>query len=195
MSQKYKKIGLDFDDVIIDFCPALIHEHNKEHGTSYKIKDMVHFEFEKLWGGTQKDTVDRIVMMYDAPEHINFPPVAGVVESLAVLKEKYQLVIITGRPDISRKSMEMWLDKYLPGIFKDIYFTNQFHGEQKYSKADFCSMYNVDLFVDDYLPTVLDVANNGIRAILFDAPWNQNELPDNVVRVKSWKDIMSILDN
>ncbi|MES2409339.1 MAG: hypothetical protein V4509_03505 [Patescibacteria group bacterium] len=193
MSSQHKKIGLDFDDVIIDFCPALISEHNKEYGTSYEMKDMLHFEFEKLWGGTQKDTVDRIVKMYDAPPRINFSPVAGVVEALEILKDKYQFVVVTGRPDTSKNSVVMWLEKYIPGVFKEIYFTNQFHGEQKYTKADFCKMYNIDLFVDDYLPTILDITGKNISTILFDKPWNQAELPHDVVRVRSWKEIVDYL--
>lgn len=47
--------------------------------------------------------------------------------------------------------------------------------------------------IEDKGDTALYLAENGIRVLLFDAPYNQDISHKNIVRVFSWNEIFDIL--
>jgi uncharacterized HAD superfamily protein len=52
-------------------------------------------------------------------------------------------------------------------------------------------MGDITIMIDDNLPTVIECAEKGIKALLLDHPWNQTEsLPTDVTRVFSWDEIV-----
>jgi len=47
--------------------------------------------------------------------------------------------------------------------------------------------------IEDSPEQAKDCASNGIDVLLLDRPWNQIALPENITRVRSWKEITEII--
>lgn len=56
-----------------------------------------------------------------------------------------------------------------------------------------CLENQVDVVIDDNPVTAGVLASNGIRVLLYDAPYNQNLEGDRITRVRDWNDIREIL--
>ena len=183
------KIGIDFDDCIADFAPFLIDYYNKIDGTSHKIEDVTSWELDGLWKMDIKSARDRCFNFYPQEVGIEIPPVHGAVQAIQKLKEKNELIIITGRPEATLSFVVDWLKKHSLDVFSKIIFSDQFNGEKR-KKAEICKDEKVDIFIDDSLKNILDISKEGIKCFLIDTPWNQGELPENVKRVKGWGEIV-----
>jgi uncharacterized HAD superfamily protein len=183
-----KRIGVDFDDVLASTGEAVIDWHNKKYGTDHALEDLKNFGFEHMWNCSVDVAVERVHEFY--PTTPETPPIPGAISGIKALAEKHELVLITGRSDIAVDVTHAWLEKHLPGIFETTYFTNQFHGEKKMSKAEFCRAHNIDILIDDFMGTAENVSKEGIPVLLYDRPWNQGEIPEKVTRVHSWEEIL-----
>ncbi len=183
-----KRIGVDFDDVLADFCRYIVAMYNAKHGTSHKVETMDEIYLDKLWGGSREEAVDFVNDYF--PFTGETPPIKGVKEALETLAKDHELILITGRPETAMEVTHGWLETHLPGIFKTTYFTNQFTDPEKMSKAKFCKAHGIDVMIDDFRGTALDMAAAGIPVLLFDQPWNQGEMPSGVTRVHSWQEVL-----
>jgi uncharacterized HAD superfamily protein len=101
---------------------------------------------------------------------------------------------VTARPETLEKETRDWLKKYFKDLEFPVYFTHRDAGMPSLKKSEICKSIGAEILIDDYIENALDCAENGIKVFLMDAPWNQTgSLPDNVVRVKSWKEVISKL--
>lgn len=187
-------IGFDLDDVLLGFFDALHPYCNIRYGTDCQRNDLVSFDLPKLWGISKEEAIKRVADFYQSPEHWDAKPIDGAIEKIKKLKQHHKLHVITAKPEeLKNKTLE-WLDKHFPQMFDGIHFTNHYHGSGlKRTKGEVCRELNIEFFVDDFLENVNDVANSGIPALLFDAPWNQGEIKSLVTRVYSWDEIAEIL--
>jgi uncharacterized HAD superfamily protein len=73
--------------------------------------------------------------------------------------------------------------------------TNQYFGlpEKVRSKADVCRELGVGVMIEDSMSQAKEIAASGCRVLLLDCPWNQGDLPENVTRIYSWKEIVAHL--
>ncbi|MEI8338157.1 MAG: hypothetical protein WCF92_03370 [bacterium] len=183
------KIGIDFDDCIVNLCPALIDFYNKIDGTAYSVADSESFDLGNLWKIDTETANERCLNFLLHEEKLNIAPVFGVVDALNKLKEKHELIIVTGRPEATKDFMVRWLNKHSINFFSEIIFSSQFNGEKR-GKAEICIDEKVDIFIDDNLQNILDIAKEKIKCFLMDTPWNQELVPEYAIRVKGWKEIM-----
>lgn len=125
-------------------------------------------------------------------------PVFGAVKAMNVLSRSYKLVIVTSKPDSLKTMTHTWVEKYFPNVFQGIYFTNTYvtPKQGKIKKSELCHELGIEIFIDDSIGNVLDVANVCERVFLLDRPWNQQQLtfPDNVTRSYSWQEIVDLTD-
>lgn len=188
-----KIIGFDLDDVLLAFNETINDWHNVQYGTDKKKEDFVSSGYANIWNCSEEEVAKRIFDFYISKEHLDSPVVEGSVEAIKELKaDNNKLYIITAKPDTLREEMETWLDKNFPNMFDGIYFTNQFHGKGlKRTKSEFCKDLGVEIFIDDFLHNAKDISDSGIPVLLFDAPWNQVGLENELItRVYSWKEIV-----
>lgn len=195
---KSRIIGLDLDEVLLDFNNAFCAYHNRVYGTNICRNDLTVFEYADILNCSKEEAVKRVVDFYATPEHLNAVPVLGAVEAIKKLKDNNTLIIITSKPETLRGATSEWIDKYFPNSFKNIVFTNHFSGNGiRRSKGDVCKEMGVDIFVDDNLENVENVLGVGISALLFNAPWNQcdnqYDAKHPIVRVNSWQEIIEKL--
>lgn len=190
-----KRYGFDLDDVILNFMESFRGFHNENYGTNHELEDYTDFYLENILGCTKEEIVKRVEVFYNSHEHKNANPVKGAVEVLKKLSDKYELIIITAKPEELREQTIAWLNIHLPNIFSDVVFTNHFQGEgPKRNKGDVCLELGIEAFVDDAIHNAENVASVGIPVLLLDTPWNRKfEETEFVKRVQNWEQIEQIL--
>ncbi len=196
MSQT-KKIGVDLDDVLLEIVAGLFPWHNRLYGTNNKKEEVRPFELSSSWNCTKEEAVSRILDFYQTPEHADCMPVPGATEAMAALGQSYELVIVTSKPANLETMTQAWVEKHFPKVFQGIYFTNSFvtPEHQQVKKSELCRKLGIEIFIDDSIGNVIDVATACEHVFLFDRPWNQENvaLPANVTRAYSWKEIVDAI--
>jgi len=110
-------------------------------------------------------------------------PIEGAVEILKKITNKYEIHIVTSRPEFTKEKTVNWLVE----------------NNVTYERIDFCndkhnSPIAYDTFIEDNPETVYNMAKKGIRSLLYDYPWNQNLKEKlNIFRVFSWDEIYTYL--
>lgn len=197
-NQKSKRIGFDFDEVLMNFCDPLRLYSNNIDRTNLQGEHYTSYDLSKTWKCTPEEATKRVIDFYYSEHHFNALPVEGAVEGIKILKEDYDLFVITSRPEKIREITTDWLDKYFPNMFEEIHLTNLFYseGENKIcSKKEVCLELGLEAFVDDALHYAYDVSSAGIPVLLYNTPRNQGMVEPPIMRVHSWQDIVDKLRN
>ncbi|MHB8652220.1 MAG: 5' nucleotidase, NT5C type [Minisyncoccota bacterium] len=195
MILKRRIIGVDFDDVVVDFNAGLALYHKALYGTSYEKKDILQFDLEQLWGCTRAEAVRRVYEFYHSEHHANLLPVEGAVEALKQLREENTLVMITSRPESVRGLTLDLLGKHIDEVFESTHFLGHYHdakGSQK-TKGEVCKEILIDIFIEDSIGNAVTVSEKGIPVLLLDAPWNQGGIPKHITRVFGWSNVLEKL--
>src|SRR5258708_3840928 len=114
-TQKERIIGIDLDDVLLNFNDGLYEYRNSIHGSSYTRKDATSFALEDVWGCTRDEAVKTVLDYYLTEKHINSLPIAGAPEAVKELAKNNSLVLITAKPEHLREITTRWLDKHYQG--------------------------------------------------------------------------------
>ncbi|MFH1473227.1 MAG: hypothetical protein ABIF06_02345 [bacterium] len=189
-----KIIGLDLDDVLLNFNDAFLEFHNHNYNTNHRRKDIKSYYQEDFWEIKKQEIQKRLNEFYYSLFHKNASPVEGAVEAIAELSKNNTLHIITASPQEIEKEIKHWLKQHFKNNFDSVHFARKsiFDKDVK-SKKDFCKNLKIEVFVDDALHNAEDVASIGIPVFLFDTPWNQGELKPLITRVYSWGEIINNL--
>src|SRR4051812_18112092 len=122
-----KIIGVDLDDVLLQFTEHLLRFLNAKYGTRHQRKDSFDFKLERVWNES-KELVDRkILEFYGSEAHAQAAPFPDAIPGIQKLKEAgHELHLITSKPDSLRAVTEKWLDAHFPGAFAGVHFMNEF---------------------------------------------------------------------
>lgn len=188
------RIGIDLDDVAVDSITAIIGFHNEKSGACLTKGDRHSYNLWEVWGGTREEAIEKVNEFFATDTAWDLDPMPGSVKALTALKEKgHELFIITARDKDSVGKTEKWIEKNFPRLFAGVHFGNAYNlsGEPR-KKSEMCKEVGVEMLVDDHLENAFDCAAAGIRVLLFDQPWNRQELtlPKNVERVFSWDEVV-----
>lgn len=187
------KIGVDLDAVLGDIMTPLTDFHNRKYGTKHKLEDNTNYDLSLIWGCSKDEVVSRVYEFYFSPQLEQILPIEGAIDGVKKLAEEHELHVITSRPYVIDKPTRKWINKHFPNQFRSIFHTNQMSksGTPRKKKSEACKQLGIELIIDDHTDFVFDCVSIGIKAFLFDAPWNQAAKKNiNVVRVKSWKEIV-----
>ena len=185
-----KKIGFDLDDVLLNFNDALFPYHNERFGTNYDRTQIRTFDLGSVWQCSRDEVEKRILDFCRSTEHHEAEPVSGALEVINRLKDHHDLFVITARPEELRAETLSWLNRHFPDVFAEVHFTNHFYGSgNRRAKGDVCREIAVESFIEDSLHNAADVASLGIPVLLFDAPWNQEEVAPPIKRIYSWEEV------
>jgi uncharacterized protein len=199
MENPKKVIAIDSDEIISAFMDGFIEYNNSFFGTKLTMKDIVSFELGQILGITEFEVEKRIEKFFESGEAKKIKLVEGAKDGVKKLLEmNYEIHVITARPLPLKDETLRWINEHFPNQFKQIHFAfNPYVGasEQK-KKSQICKEIGSGILVDDNLVNVLDCAKAGINVLLMDALWNQTQdLPERVVRVKSWNEILDLIPN
>lgn len=190
-------IGLDLDDVIADFIPSFLEFYNNNYNSSLTRDNVSTYKLWYILGITQEKAVQRMIEFYDSPYFRDIRPVVGSMDAINVLNQNHKLCIITSRLEQGIGKTRRWIIDWFPSKFGEIYFAKNTYAQDKKekSKLEICLDLNVRFLVEDSLEYTQQCAEKGINVLLLNTPWNQaNKLPENVTRVKSWNEIVNIIN-
>lgn len=180
------KLGIDIDGVIADSQPVIIAELNARFDKNFTLADFVEFNPQRMYGIDRKQ-LDRFIMEREGHIIKTVQPMAGAIEAIDQLKGDFGIHLISARSPIFLKESIDWLKKY------SFHYDGIMHLGQ-HDKREACSNEGVALFIDDNLKNVQQVTSAcRIKAYLFDATYNQGELPPLTRRIFSWREALHLI--
>ncbi len=183
------EIGFDIDGVVADTMDSFLRIAHRDYGIEGITKDRItSYWLEDCLPVPPDITTEIIGRLLEDPFGVELRPVAGAREVLSHLGGMFPLVFVTARP--VGGPIEEWLRallKDLPSERIHVIATGKHD-----AKVEVLRKLGVRCFVEDHLETCRAVWNAGIKAVVFDQPWNQGEVP--FPRVRSWEEIMSLVE-
>lgn len=181
------KIGFDVDDTLIWHTPQIVEWHNDMYGTSLMYEDFFTFQFNKVWGGTREEAMNKINQFFKTHYFFEAQPIEGATKVVNLLYED-EKHIVTGRKDEFREITEYQAVQHFGDIFCSYNYANTFSEIRKpVKKSEIALKLGLDLVVEDGYEYARDISSVGIPVILFNRPWNlDREELDLVVRVNTW---------
>jgi len=186
-------IAVDIDEVLADTVNTFCDVYNKKYRTKIKRQDFYNFKWWDIIG------IDRFAfkeqfMGLIKQEHFfkKIPVKSGALAGISELKENHTLMIVTGRPKSLAGITEEWLIENFGDIFSSVNFTREKILEPSVeSKFSVCKRLKAEILIEDEIDNAAECASNGLTALLFDAPWNQQIAEsDRIIRVHSWPEII-----
>lgn len=191
-------IAIDLDDVLVDYWNEMLAFYNMSCGTMFRKEQFFSYEAWRVFGGTYKECIDTIESFHMSPAFKIIPALPHARETMTAIARHHTCTVVTGRPEYTAPATNELINKHFPGIFSAVHFTNlHARGITPGSKKDVCVALGAHLLVEDHLGHALPCAEQGIRVLLFDQPWNRKEVPaaeaKNITRVSSWNHIANLI--
>lgn len=193
-------IGCDCDGVLTD-----LYTHNVRAGREIFQREPVDLN---AYG------VDEVYDISDIPVVLRYAKAVGIFRrycqkeppregALRVINELsgngYDFHLITARMFADYRGILRYLSRsWLTGWLKsrEFNFSSVQICSEKQSPRDkllACRKLGVDAMIEDRPDNVMYLAENGIRVLMFDAPYNKDISHENVTRVHDWKEVKEIL--
>jgi 5'(3')-deoxyribonucleotidase len=193
------KIAIDIDDVLADFSTEFIKFQKKKYSLDLEpIKDELYgVGWIDSSGLSRKEGYRRIIEFVGGDITKNLKRIKGSQKAVIKLKEKFNLVALTGRPASAKDVTKTWLNKNFPDIFSNLLITDMHMiSDDKKDKGEICIENGLKLLIDDLPQYCLECASVDVPTLLFDQPHNQyfdDQEYSEITRVNSWESIVNKL--
>lgn len=184
------RIGIDLDDVLADSLPHYLRAFNQRFGLQVDLADAAWRMFRRYPQISRQEINDFFSELIEGGFFASRPLVPGAREAVKRLSDDgHYLVIVTGRAPQDEAITRNWLNQV--GLTR--HFSGLVHqGIEPVGryKSEAASELQLDLFIEDELAVAIAIANGNIPVLLYDQPWNQGTLSDNVRRARSWTEAL-----
>lgn len=184
------KIGLDLDDVIVEFSKGYLDFYNLKNRTNLEYKNWTRYNFSDSFGKSKAEANEVMEEFYHSPFFDNLKLSEDSRDSIELLARNNRLFIITARPLRYKEKTEKFTGKYFPDILIKIFYSDEMSKEHCIGKAGLCKREGIDIFIDDSLECALSCSKEGTKTFLLNKPWNQGEC-NGIIRVKNWQEILA----
>ncbi|MGI6656464.1 MAG: 5' nucleotidase, NT5C type [Desulfobulbus sp.] len=181
------EIGFDFDGVVADTVEAFLRIACVQHAicdlrpediTSFSVEESVDMNaalIESIFNRILHDSVGTGLL-----------PMPGAVEVISALSKRARITIVTARPE--PLPVREWLRAFFPEpVWRRVHLVAMGDHDDKVRHV---RELGLTTFVDDRAETCRQMDQAGIRAIVFDQPWNRGR--HNLPAVRSWQDIHAL---
>lgn len=179
-------IGIDIDGVIANTFHLLVHELNAYFGVNHALEDIGDYDIYKVYGVSPEElkqfALSKENILISGPDII-----PGADYYLKLLVSTYEVSLISARQEKYFHLTEQWMEKYNVPYHRLILWG-------QHDKREVCVHLGVNLFVEDSLRNAVQINDCSIPVILFNAPYNQGDLPEKVWRCHSWSEIYQTID-
>lgn len=193
------KIGVDTDGVLTDMASFAYDQGKKRFKREPKYPDK--YTGPEMFDFKMKhhplfclETFFKYAIKIPPREHSR--DVLNLLDTLG-----HELYSITSRLFVVRKNIAGWLSRrFLYKWYKKnrLFFKDIILCEDKIAveeKLNACLRLGVELMIDDRPEIAQRLSENGIKVLLFDAPYNREVEGKNIVRVFSWNEIADYIVN
>lgn len=191
-------VAVDLDDTLVEFAQPFFDWHNRRYDTDLSLQDLARTRYLfDAWGGTVEEAAERVPRFFREVDILSIDPIAGAVECLQRLRDRYQLTVVSARDPNFAAVTEKWIEKHFAGVFDRVILGigHSERGEGSTTKADVLLDLGASVLVDDQIAHLTPVANEGIRTLLFGRyPWNEAKPPPaGGVHVEDWLQVCGVL--
>lgn len=195
-------IGCDADGVLTDLSA-----HNLRAGKASFVREAVDpaaYALDEMFDVSDLPKWKRYLKAFGIYRRYckHEPAREGAAEVISELsQQEYEFHAITARKfatdhnplgKIARRWFETWLNT--EGIsFRSIQYCNETLSRQ--DKLFACRKLGVDAMIEDKPDNALYLAENGIRVLMPDTPYNRDTVHDNISRMMSWREIKTALSD
>jgi len=185
-------IAIDLDDVLANSLQSFVDFYNEKYNGDLKCEDFTAFTLNEI-KGMPLDEEAKLLTEYDESKYYDqIMPMKNAKETIQKLSQNNKLVIVTSRPDKKEEKTKKWLKQHI-GDFAEVHFMRQtYSGKNKTkTKGEICKEIGAEYLIEDNLDYAKSCIEKGVKVLLFDYPWNQEEnLNPLITRVKSWEEIL-----
>lgn len=172
-------IGIDIDEVIADSVAVYLPTLNALFGKDLRREDLVEWDFERTYGVPPAEIKRFWAVHARSGGWERIRPTDGAAEILARLRERHEVVVVTGRPEEHvGRATRAWLAAHrIP--HDALVFMEGLDKDEAVRRA---IGRGLDVLVEDHADFALAVAARGVPVFLVDAPWNRRAGPHPLVR-------------
>ncbi|KAG6517731.1 uncharacterized protein LOC122054725 [Zingiber officinale] len=191
-------VAVDVDEVLGSFLSALNQFIADHYSSNHSVSEYHVYDFCKIWKCSQAEANIRVHEFFKTPYFkLGIHPIPGARSALTNLSSFCNLLVVTSRQNVIRDHTVEWIEKYFPGLFREIHFGNHFslHGASR-SKSDICRCLGAQVLIDDNPKYALECAEIGMKALLFDYqssyPWSRTgsaTAHPMVTEVHDWREV------
>ncbi|GAA0341334.1 nucleotidase [Bacillus carboniphilus] len=174
------RFGIDIDGTVTNPNSLLPHI-NKAFGSNLKLEDVTQYDLSKV----MKVSPEEFHKWFVVAEHDIYstsPLAQGAKEVLSQWKEQFELYFISARGSEHLEATKKWFDS------NELFF-HHIELIGTHDKIGAAKKYDVDIFLEDKHDNAVNIhLECGIPVLLFDTPYNREPIPNGVIRVTSWEE-------
>ena len=187
------KIGIDIDDVVVEFVKGYLKMYEKTYGQKFVFEDLKSYNFGYLLDFSKEEEYESVNKFFETKDFENLDLIEGAKEAIYEISKENEIFFITSRPSFTNSKTKVFLKKYFSEISFELIHSGGFHLQGKH-KEEICLDREIKIMIEDHYDFALKCAEKGIRVFLLDKPWNQSqEEHENIMRVKNWNEILGKL--
>lgn len=183
------KIGIDIDEIIVEFVRGYLQLYNQKYNKTLSLDEVFSYNLFEPLKISREASIELADEYYDSEGFDNILFVDGAEEGIKKLNKDYELIFVTARPSHVKKKTEIFIKNLFPDLDSKIFYSKNIWEEGLF-KSEICKTHQCDVLIEDDLKHALECAENGIKIILLDKPWNQNVEHENIIRAKNWDEIL-----
>ncbi len=183
-----RRIAFDIDGVVADTMSSFLEIAKKDFGIGGICKEDITTYWLEQCLPMPPEVVDAVIKkILQDPFGTGLSPIPGAREALCHIAKMAPLRFVTARP--VKTPIERWIHKLLSPVSpeKIQVVATGIHS----AKAEVLSNMGVSFFVEDHLETCLQIEQAGIKAIIFDQPWNRRD--SYIFRIHSWEELLDFI--
>jgi len=160
---------------------------NRYFETQLRPEDVTAYEIHRLLG-IGEDDYQEFYDQYGKVLHRESKARFGAGEAVRQLYREHSIHFVTAREEKMREVSVEWLERH--GMPMDTISLLGSH-----YKVDKAKELKSDLFIEDNYANAIQLAQAGFDVLLIDCTYNRGPLPEQVIRVKNWAEILKIIDS
>lgn len=191
--EKTKKIGIDIDEVVVEFIKHFLDYSNQKNRTSFKVEDIHSYHlWETPIHNSKEESISEVMEFQSSFHFEKINLIKGAKEIIFEMARTSHIYFVTSRPTEIKEKTEKFLKQNFQEIEFEIIHSGEIYGGK--SKSEICNEIGLNFIVEDNPYYALDCAEKGVKVFLLDKPWNRNySYHDNITKIKNWSEILSHL--
>lgn len=184
------KIGVDIDDVIVNFNKGFLDFYNAKFNTNFCLEDLHTWRLDKALGISLDKAVLHVEEFFNSENFHQMIFLENAKESLQDLLDFHEIFFITARQKEVKEQTEKFFESHFPEKDYNLLFSGGEVWSEGKSKDEICEELKIPLLIEDRKEYAFNAAQKGIKVLLLDKPWNQGVEHENIMRVNDWKEIL-----